>query len=93
MKQIKIILLLLLLIPINTFAMTKNEIIYANIDYKGNIKNTTITNQLSNLEKGKIIDYTNLENIENTNGKEKFTKDNYKIEWSSTGKDIFIKVK
>ena len=92
-KITKAIIFILLLLPINVFAMTKNEIIYANLDYKGNIKNTTITNQLSNLEKGKIIDYTDLENIENTNGKEKFTKDNYKIEWSSTGKDIFYKGK
>ena len=92
MKKIYYILVLLIvLVPININALTKTEIIYTNLDYKGNVKDTTITNQLSNLDKGNIIDYTHLNKIKNINGKEKFTKEGTKLEWKSTGKDIYYK--
>ena len=78
----------LLLNPITTFALTKTETVYSNLDYKGNISKTTINVELKDLEKGEIVDYTNLDNIENINGKEKFSKDSNKITWKSTGKDI-----
>ena len=85
---IKIILSILLINPSNIYALTKTESVYSTMNYDGTIKNTVINNKLSNIEKGDIIDYSKLENIENINGKEKFSRDNEKLVWKSTGKDI-----
>ena len=85
------LLLVLLLSPINTLAYTKTETVYANLDNKGNVTKYSIRTQLTKLDKGDIIDYSNLSDIENVNGEEKFSIDSKKITWKSTGKDIFYK--
>lgn len=90
MKNIyKIIFALLLLIPVNTYAMTKTETVFSNLNYDGNVKKTTINTKLSEIESGDLLDYTNLNNIKNINGNEKFTKDSDKVTWKSTGRDIY----
>ena len=93
-KYLKIILLILLIIiPFNVNGLTKNEIIYVNIDSTGKVTKTTVTNQLSNLDKGEVIDYSSLKDIVNENGDEKFTRDGERLTWKSTGKDIYYKGK
>ena len=80
---------LLLLNTWDTSAYTKTETIYTNLKADGTIEKTTISSQLSNIEKGDIEDETRLLNIKNINGKEKFTRESEKIIWKSTGKDIY----
>lgn len=82
---------LVLLNPLSIYAKEKTETVYANIKYDGAVEKTTINTRLSELEKGDILDYSNLENITNINGKEKFTRDGANITWKSTGKDIYYK--
>ena len=63
----------MLLTPVSTFALTKEEKIYANLNYDGKVEKTTVNNHLFNLEKGTITDDTELQKILNINGKEKYT--------------------
>lgn len=84
-----ILILLILLIPFNIKAMTKTETVYSTLNYDGTVKNTTINTKLTNTIKGDVVDYSNLDNIKNLNGNEKFSKDSSKIVWKSTGKDIY----
>ena len=89
------ILLLILLISIftpNVYAYHKTETIYATFDLDGNLKKNSLQTKLQNLETGTIEDYTYLNNLKNI-GKEQFTKENNKILWKSTGKDITYKGK
>ena len=79
----------MLLTPISTFALTKEETIYANLNYDGKVEKTTVNNHLSNLNKGTITDDTELQKILNINGKEKYTLENGIISWNSKGKDIY----
>lgn len=81
--------LIICIIPLNINAMTKTETIYSILDYDGSVKKTTINTRLSNIDKGDIVDYSNLSDIKNLNGNEKFSKDSSKITWKSTGKDIY----
>ena len=50
----------MLLTPVSTFALTKEEKIYANLNYDGKVEKTTVNNHLFNLEKGTITDDTEL---------------------------------
>lgn len=87
-KMIFIMLLCSLLIPINSYALTKTETVYANITLDGSVKKVSVTNKLSNIDKGDILDYSNLIDIKNLNGDESFSRDNEHLTWKSTGKDI-----
>lgn len=74
----------------SVFAISKNETVYSKLNYDGSVKNTIVEEHLSNPEKLKEIkDESDLDNIFNTNGDEKFSQDGDKIVWSSDGKDIF----
>lgn len=93
-KMISSILLLSLsLNPITTFAYTKNETVYANLNYNGEVKETTVNNHLSKLNKEMIEDEATLSKITNLNGEEKYSQDNNRLIWNSTGKDIFYQGK
>ena len=81
----------MLLVPTNTFAFTKTETIYSNLNSNGEVKETNYSVGLTNLDKGDIIDYTKLDEIKNVNGEEKFSRESEKITWKSTGKDIYYK--
>ena len=90
MKNIyKYIIICICLIPLNIHAMTKTETVYSTLSYDGSVKKTTINTKLSNIEKGDVVDYSNLDNIKNLNGDEKFSRESSKITWKSTGKDIY----
>ena len=93
-KKTNIFLISLSLIsPFNTYAYTKTETVYTTLNSNGEVKETNVNIELSKLESEDIIDYSNLENIKNVNGEEKFTKDTNKLTWKSTGKDISYKGK
>ncbi len=80
---------LILLEPISANAYTKRETIYTNLDYTGTPIKTLVNNHLLSLEKGDIIDNTELSKILNVNGNEKFNLENEILTWKSVGKDIF----
>lgn len=87
-KFIKLVIIFGLFIPINTFAMTKTETVYSNLDLNGSVKKTTISTKLSDISKGDVVDVTKLSKIKNVNGYEKFSRDSERIVWKSTGKEI-----
>lgn len=89
MKRAYILFLVLCFIPLNINAMTKTETVYSTLDYDGSVKKTIINTKLSSIDKGDIVDYSNLDNIKNLNGNEKFSRESSKITWKSTGKDIY----
>ena len=88
-KVIASIATIALLNPTSIYAMTKTETIYANLKQDGTVNKTSVNVGLKDLTKGDVIDYTNLEEIKNINGQEKFSKDSAKLTWKSTGKDIY----
>ena len=87
-KKITIALLLIgLLLPLNVNAATKDETVYQIIDSEGN-STTTVTEILEDIE-GDVIDESDLENILNINGDEKYFKDDNKLTWKSNGNSIY----
>ena len=78
-------------LPVSCFAYTKTETVFSNLKSTGEVKDTSVSIQLSQITEGDIIDYSYLTNIKNTNGKEKFSIESEKITWKSTGKDIYYK--
>ena len=89
----KLSIISMMISPISCFALNKTETIYSNLNSDGVVKNTTINVGLTNLDKGDVIDYSKLSDIENVNGYEKFSKDSDKLIWKSKGKDIYYKGK
>ena len=83
----------LFFLPVSSFAYDKTEMVYSYLNYDGSVKSTNVHSQLTKLSKGDIIDYTDLEEIKNLNGDEKFSRESDKIIWKSTGKDIFYQGK
>lgn len=92
-KNIKGITLLALsaLLPLNTRALEKSEMVYTNLDYDGSVKTSTVTNHLSFVGSENFVDESELKDILNLNGEEKFVTANDKITWSPLGEDIFYK--
>ena len=83
-----ILLLIILILPINIFALEKHEFVYTNIDSKGNEVDKLINNEIRLKDKGTIKDETYLKNILNNNGDEKFKQDENTLLWESKGKSI-----
>lgn len=75
--------------PTFVVALEKKETVYANLDYTGTPYKTTVNNHLYVDNSEKIEDETELKDILNINGDEKFELNDNKILWESTGKDIF----
>lgn len=92
-KKIKSLSLLALsaLLPLNTNALEKNEMVYTNLDYDGSVKTSTVTNHLSFVGSNDFVDESELKDILNLNGEEKFVIASDKITWSPLGEDIFYK--
>jgi len=90
-KSLKIFIVSLLLIPSTTFALTKKETVYSNLDYYGKVNSTMVTNHIYNSEKTTLEDETELTNIMNINGKEKFELKDGKLSWKAMGTDIFYR--
>lgn len=87
-----ILLISLSLYSFPIYALTKDETVYGKLNNDGSIKKVFVQNQLINTNNDKeIIDETDLFNILNINGKEKFIKEENKITWEYNGKDIYYK--
>ncbi len=78
-----------MLSPSNTFALEKKETVYTNLNYNGSITKTVVNNHLYLEDKGTIEDETELKDILNLNGDEKYNLEGNKLTWTSAGKDIF----
>ncbi len=73
-------------------ALTKDETVYSKLETNGDTKYTIVTEHLINdKEENNLIDSTDLKDIINTNGSEKYTIDGDNIVWSSNKKDIYYK--
>lgn len=92
-NKLKALLLISIFIPLSVSALEKNETVYTTLDTTGKIKNTTVVNHLVNKETGELNDESELKDILNINGKEKFTLENNNILWSAKGTDIFYRGK
>lgn len=69
--------------------ITKEESVYVISDANGNVNKKIVSSTLKNTRKGeKIEDKSNLKNVENIKGNEKFDKRLNKLVWTSQGKDI-----
>lgn len=74
------------------FAYKKEESVYSKIDENGKNYKTIVSAYLENTEEAELIkDFTNLINIENTNGDESFSKDGNSLIWEAKGNDIYYK--
>lgn len=68
----------------------KDESVYLISDANGNVKKTIVVDHLKNKDKKDTLeDASNLSDIENVKGKEKFTQSGDKLTWQAGGKDIY----
>jgi len=96
MKKKKMILgifigAMLMMIPSSTFALTKSETIYSNLEVDGTLQHSSVSNHLAFLDSREEADETTLKDILNINGDEKFRLDGNKIIWENKGRDIFYR--
>ncbi len=67
----------------------KNETVYATIDDDGTIEDVTVSDQLRNVsDSSKVKDKSDLEQIENVKGDEKFTSKDGNLIWDTDDEDI-----
>lgn len=86
--------MLLVSLPINAKALTKDETVYGKFDNTGKIKNVYVNEHLiNNTKESELKDYTELKEIFNLNGDETFNVDGSSIVWNSNGNDIFYQGK
>lgn len=72
------------------YAYTKDETVYSKLDQNGNSYNTIVNDHIKNENEEKIIkDISDLLNIENVNGEEKFKQDGNSLVWEAEGSDIY----
>ena len=72
------------------FAYTKDETVYSKLDTNGKNYKTVVSTHIKNTEKAEVInDISNLLQIENTNGDEKFTQDGASLTWRANKNDIY----
>lgn len=68
----------------------KDESVYLISDANGNVNKTIVVDHLKNKDKKNTLeDASNLSDIENVKGKEKFTQSGDKLTWQAGGKDIY----
>ena len=92
-KFIAILMLFpMLLYTIPVAAFTKDETVYSNAKSNGEKYKTVVTTHIENTEDEEILkDLTNLMNIENTSGDEKFSKEGENLIWEANTEDIYYK--
>ena len=84
----------LILNPINTMALTKDEMVFGKIDNSGEIKSMFINEHLiNNDKKDSLYDYSELKDILNINGDETYSIDGNKLTWKANGNDIYYQGK
>lgn len=90
-KKVLAGILLGTMLPLTVFGASKDETVYSKLNSDGTVTKTIVSNHLSDLNKGTYNDKTNLTNIINVNGDEKYNLTNNKLVWNTDGKDIFYK--
>ena len=71
-------------------AVSKDETVYVITGQNGSADDVIVSDHLVNIGKAAVInDASDLKNIENVKGDEKFTQNGNKLEWAADGKDIF----
>ena len=71
------------------FANTKDETVYTKLNNNSESYSTIVSDKLSNDNNDEFLkDITDLLNLENTNGDEKFSQDGENITWEVQGKNI-----
>ena len=89
-KALLIIVSLLFISPFSINALSKDETVYTKLSSSGKVKSILVTEHLINDDKVDTInDVTNLTNIKNLNGNEKYSLDGKSINWKSNGSDIY----
>lgn len=74
----------------SVFAYTKDETVYSKTNNNGERYQTIVSAHLKNTNsENELVDNSILDNINNTNGEETFSKDGEKIVWNSNGEDIY----
>lgn len=93
-KLFKLSLISLFFVTTPVYAISKEESVYAKLENNGKVKTIVVEEHLKNDEQKDIIDdVSNLKDIYNTNGDEKFDKVGNKLKWHSNGKDIYYEGK
>ncbi len=89
-KLVNILILLVgcMIIPMNAFALEKQEVVFTTLNSNGTVKENIVNNHLKYTSKEDIEDETILKNILNISGKEKFIEENGKLTFKAEGKDI-----
>lgn len=83
-------MLMLILMPLSTNALEKEEIVYAKLNSDGSEKSVLVNKHLINDKKiDNIEDATELENILNINSDEAYIQNGSVLTWHSYGNDIF----
>ena len=84
----------IMLMNSNVYALAKDETVYANLDANGSVKNVLVNDYLNNYSSlDSLEDYSDLKDIINLSGDEKFTYLDSKLTWEASGKDILYQGK
>jgi putative membrane protein len=72
------------------FAYSKDETVYSKLNSEGNSYKTIVSTHLKNTDSENTLnDMTNLTNIKNTNGDEKFSQNGHSLIWDAQKHDIY----
>jgi X-X-X-Leu-X-X-Gly heptad repeat protein len=84
----KLLLLGLIILPMNTYALDKHENVYEVLNRDGSRNSISVTNRLSYIGDSDITDETELRNILNISGDEEFEQRKNNLTWKNSGKEI-----
>lgn len=85
-----LITVILMLPSFKVLAYTKDETVYSKVNSEGNVYETIVTDHLKNQANLDIInDVSELMNLKNINGEEKFSQEDNKLIWKAKGNDIY----
>ena len=73
------------------YALTKEENVYAKLNESGDVKSVSFSEHLYDYNGNKINDKSNLKDIKNINGNEKFTQNGENLLWETNGDNIYYK--
>ena len=71
------------------YALTKDESIYIKLEEDGKVNNSIASEHLYNFSDKKVLDKTNLFDIKNLNDNSKFSQNDNKLVWETSGSDIY----
>lgn len=71
------------------YALTKDESIYVRLEEDGKVNNVIVSEHLYNFSDKKVLDKTNLFDIKNLNDNSKFSQNDNKLIWETSGNDIY----